>query len=96
MQVKIVEQFKSGPDICTSIREIAETLKAKIDESIIINYDISKPTGDKGRCANYSKAKKLLSWEPTINIEDGLEDLLGLIKSKRKKCLITLKLQSLF
>ena len=73
-----------GRDICTSIREIAETLKAKIDESIIINYDISKPTGDKGRCANYSKAKKLLSWEPTINIEDGLEDLLDWIKSKEK------------
>ena len=49
-----------------------------------MNFDLSKPTGDKGRCANYSKAKKLLNWEPKVAIENGIEKLLEFIKKEIK------------
>ena len=73
-----------GPNTCTSIKTIAEIITKKVDSRIDLNFDLSKPTGDKGRCANYSKAKKLLNWEPKVTIENGIEKLLGFIKKEIK------------
>jgi len=64
-----------GPDVCTSIRETAETIVEISGKDIDIKYDISKPEGDLGRCADYSKAKSILGWEPTVKLRDGLADL---------------------
>jgi GDP-D-mannose 3',5'-epimerase len=62
-----------GPNYCTSIKELASTLIDKIfKKQINIMYDISKPEGDIGRCADFSIANKFLNWEPKINIEVGL------------------------
>jgi GDP-D-mannose 3',5'-epimerase len=64
-----------GPDHCTSIRELVETLRDKVvNRDIPIHYDTTKPEGDIGRCANYSLAKKVLGWSPKISVEDGLRD----------------------
>lgn len=64
-----------GPDVCTSIREIAETVVDLSGKDIDIQYDISKPEGDIGRCADYSKAKRELGWEPRVNLKEGLTEL---------------------
>ena len=62
-----------GPSICTSIREIAETIVEISDKNIAIQYDTSKPEGDKARSADFSKANKILGWEPRIQLKDGLK-----------------------
>ncbi len=64
-----------GPDVCTSIREIAETIVDISAKPIEIGYDISKPEGDRGRCADYTKALSLLGWSPRIGLREGLTDL---------------------
>ena len=64
-----------GPSVCTSIKEIAETVVRISGKDINIVYDTSKPEGDKARAADYSKAKEVLGWEPKTNIEDGLRSL---------------------
>ncbi len=64
-----------GPDICTSIREIAETIVEISGKNIDIQYDTSKPEGDPGRCADYSKAQKVLGWQPRVDLRDGLARL---------------------
>jgi nucleoside-diphosphate-sugar epimerase len=64
-----------GPDVCTPIREIAEAIVDISGKDIEINYDESKPEGDRGRKADYSRARKLLGWEPRIATRDGLESL---------------------
>jgi GDP-D-mannose 3',5'-epimerase len=64
-----------GPDVCTSIREIAETVVDISGKDIDIEYDTSKPEGDRGRCADYSKARDVLGWEPSVSLRDGLEGL---------------------
>ena len=74
-----------GPDKCTTIREVAEKLVDIVNPSIKINYDLSKPTGDIGRCANYSKAVSELSWEPKVNLDDGLAELIDYVNIKIKK-----------
>jgi len=68
-----------GPDICTSIREIAETIVEISGKNIDIQYDTSKPEGDPGRCADYSKAQRELGWQPRVKLRDGLTRLYGWI-----------------
>jgi nucleoside-diphosphate-sugar epimerase len=63
-----------GPSVCTSIREIAETVVRISGKEIKIKYDNTKPEGDKARSADYSKAKQILGWEPTILFEDGIRE----------------------
>ncbi|MDO8281270.1 MAG: NAD-dependent epimerase/dehydratase family protein [Thermodesulfovibrionia bacterium] len=74
-----------GPDVCTSIKDIAETIVKISKKDIKILYDSAKPEGDKGRCANYDKAKKILGWEPSVDFEEGLRRLYNWIESKIEK-----------
>ena len=71
-----------GPDVCTSIREIAETVVDISGKDIDIEYDTSKPEGDRGRCADYSKARDVLGWEPSVSLRDGLEGLYKWIEER--------------
>jgi len=71
-----------GPGICTTIREIAEKAVEISGKSISIIFDTSKPEGDKGRCANYSKARNLLGWEPRVSLEAGLKKTYDWINQK--------------
>lgn len=64
-----------GPDVCTSIRDVAEHVVAISGKEIRVEYDLSAPEGDRGRCADYAKARALLGWSPRVALEDGLERL---------------------
>lgn len=71
-----------GPDRCTTIGEVARLIqqhpRIKIDEIV---FDTSKPTGDVGRFADASLAKRELNWTPTVSLKDGLYDLIDRILS---------------
>ena len=71
-----------GPDSCTSISEIAETVVKISGKSIDIVYDTTKPEGDKGRCADYAKARAILGWEPRVDLKTGLESLYAWIERR--------------
>lgn len=62
-----------GPSVCTSIKEIAETVVEISGKNIDVFYDTSKPEGDKARSADYSKAKAILGWEPKVLLIEGLK-----------------------
>ncbi len=64
-----------GPDVCTSVRELAETVVAVSGKSIEIRFDPTRPVGDRGRRADYSKARRLLGWEPRVGLREGIERL---------------------
>lgn len=64
-----------GPDVCTSIKEIAETIVRVSGKDLQIRFDASKPEGDRGRCANFSKAREILDWCPRVSLREGLEDV---------------------
>jgi GDP-D-mannose 3',5'-epimerase len=61
-----------GPDVCTSIKEIAETVVKISNKDITVVYDITKPEGDKARSADFSKATAILGWTPKTSLEEGL------------------------
>jgi nucleoside-diphosphate-sugar epimerase len=71
-----------GPSTCKSIKEIAETIVDISGKEIEIQYDISKPEGDRGRCADYSKARKILGWEPRVELRDGLSRLYEWVENR--------------
>lgn len=61
-----------GPSVCTSIKEIAETVVKISGKDITPFYDTTKPEGDKARSADFSKASEVLGWEPKVSLEEGL------------------------
>ena len=73
-QFGVVVTSQIEPDVCISIREIAETLVEISGKGINIEYDRSKPEGDRGRCADYSKARRILGWQPRVSLHEGLEE----------------------
>lgn len=77
-----VGHIQLGPNICTSIKEIAEKIVNISGKDIKIKYDLSKPEGDKARAADYSKAKNILGWEPKVTLDDGLSEMYKWIESK--------------
>lgn len=74
-----------GPSVCTSIKEIAETIVKISGKDIDIFYDTSKPEGDKARSADYSKAKEILGWYPKVNLTDGINKQYTWIKEQIEK-----------
>ena len=74
-----------GPSVCTSIREIAETVVKISGKDIDIVYDTMKPEGDKARSADYSKAKEILGWEPKVSLWDGLTEQYEWVKAQIEK-----------
>lgn len=73
-----------GPSNCTSIREIAEKIVKISGKDMQPFYDLSKPEGDKARCADYSKAKAVLGWEPIVSLDDGLRESYAWIEKQIK------------
>ena len=71
-----------GPDRCISIREIAETVVRLSGKPITARFDVSKPEGDMSRCADYSKARRVLGWEPRVTLEQGLQELLDWMRRR--------------
>jgi|TARA_B110000902_G_scaffold144532_1_gene166699 nucleoside-diphosphate-sugar epimerase len=71
-----------GPSICTSIKEIAETVVKISGKEIDVFFDKTKPEGDKARSADFTKAKTILGWEPRVNLREGLEHQFIWIKSQ--------------
>jgi GDP-D-mannose 3',5'-epimerase len=61
-----------GPDYSVSIREIAETIVSISMKDIDIQFDPTEREGDMDRVADWTKAKQILGWSPTTNIETGL------------------------
>jgi GDP-D-mannose 3',5'-epimerase len=71
-----------GPDVCTSIREVAETIVDVSGKEIEIVYDSSAPEGDRGRRADYSRAREILGWEPRVPLRAGLDQLYHWIEER--------------
>lgn len=74
-----------GTDYCTSIKELAETIVKISGKEIDIEYDRSKPEGDKGRCGDCKKAKRILGWSPKVSIEEGLVQMYEWVETRLGK-----------
>ena len=64
-----------GPGKAITIAEIAKMIVEISGKPIDIRFDVSKPEGDHSRCADYSKAERILGWRPLVEAKAGLESL---------------------
>jgi dTDP-glucose 4,6-dehydratase len=55
-----------------TILEFAERVRALLDPSIPIVFEPLPQDDPKQRCPDISKARRLLGWEPKVNLEQGL------------------------
>jgi len=79
-----VGPIQIGPDQCTAIGEAAQVIAELVGGGLGVKFDVTKPIGDRGRCADYSKATRYLDWRPSVRLEDGLESMLAWIRAKRR------------
>ena len=64
-----------GVDVCTPIRELAKLVVKASGKDIPIEFDLTKPEGDRGRRCDASKARRLLNWSPQKDLATGISEL---------------------
>jgi GDP-D-mannose 3', 5'-epimerase len=65
-----------GPDKATSIKDTAEIIKNLVNPNIPLIFDHTKPEGDHSRAADYSKARDILGWSPSVELNIGIEQVI--------------------
>jgi GDP-D-mannose 3',5'-epimerase len=61
-----------GSDRLVTIDELAQIIIRISGKNIIVNHDLSKPQGVRGRNADITLVRKEVGWEPKISLEEGL------------------------
>lgn len=84
-KTNLPEYMQIGPNYCTSIKELVETLIEISGKKINIHFDITKPEGDKGRYANFEKAKDSINWSPEVSLKEGLKRTYEWVKWNKLK-----------
>ncbi len=62
-----------GTDRMVSINELVDIVAKIAGKTIRKRYDPSKPQGVRGRNSDNTLLRKILKWEPSTRLEDGLE-----------------------
>lgn len=69
-----------GSGIGYSIREVVETILEATHAGPRIIWDTSKPTGEKRRVADISRARKELGFEPEVGLQQGIAETVNWYK----------------
>ncbi len=56
-----------------SIKHIAETIQQLMPNDVTIEYVPARPGDFEGKEASNDKIKRLLSWEPKVDFEEGMQ-----------------------
>jgi len=72
MESGYTQPINLGRDDMVSINELVETVAKVAGKRVTKRHDLSKPQGVRGRNSDNSLQRKLLGWEPTIGLEEGL------------------------
>lgn len=69
------ESFNIGTGQQTSVLDVAETMQSLVDPDPEIVHGAPRPGDIEHSCANISKAREALGYEPTVSLETGLRSL---------------------
>lgn len=82
MQSDIHEPINIGSDRSVSINKLVDIVSKIAKKTVKKRYDTSKPQGVRGRNSDNTKILKLLKWEPSIPLEEGLKQTYFWIKEQ--------------
>src|SRR5437867_670248 len=70
-----------GSERLVSVNELADLIIGISKKRIVKEHDLTAPQGVRGRNADISMARKVLDWEPKIELEEGLTNTYDWISS---------------
>ena len=76
------EAINLGSGVGTSIKDLVEVVISNLEEKPEIVWDTSKPTGDRKRILDITKARAI-GYEPTISIADGIKEVMDWYKENQ-------------
>jgi len=82
MEKGLGQAINLGSGKGVSIKEIVDIIINNLDKKPKVIWDTSKPSGDKKRVMDITKAKKL-GFEPSISIEDGAKETMEWYKKNK-------------
>ncbi|GAH79624.1 unnamed protein product, partial [marine sediment metagenome] len=66
------EPINIGTDRSIGVDELAFMVMDMADKNLTLVHDPSKPQGVRGRNADLTLIRRVLGWEPTTSLEDGM------------------------
>lgn len=66
------EPLNLGTDRLVTIGELVDLVCTAAGKNLIKRYDLGKPQGVRGRNSDNTRLQKVLRWEPSISLEQGL------------------------
>jgi UDP-glucuronate decarboxylase len=77
------EVINIGNDKETTILELAKLVKKLTNSSSEITFHPLPRDDPKRRCPDISKAKRILKWQPTVSLEDGIKKTIAWFEETR-------------
>ena len=66
--------YNLGSNEQVSINQLIDIIEEIASYKVKRNYQLDKPKGVRGRSSDNTNIKKLLGWEPSIQLKSGLEE----------------------
>ena len=82
MQSDYFKPLNLGQDRLITINELVDIVAKVANKKITKRHDLTKPQGVRGRNSDNTKLKEVLSWQPGISLEEGLEKTYNWIKEQ--------------
>ena len=73
MESSLSEPVNLGSDELVTINELIDAIERAAGVGLKRKYNLTAPTGLKGRGVDISKARKTLGWSPVVRLREGLE-----------------------
>ncbi len=85
MESNYSKPLNIGSDRLVTIDQLADIIVEISGKKITKEYDLSKPQGVRGRNADLTIVKKVLSWKPEVSLKEGLTQTYRWIEEQYKK-----------
>jgi UDP-glucuronate 4-epimerase len=78
------EVINLGGHEVISMNQLIAHLEKVIGKKAIIEYHEAHPADMRGNCADVTKARELLGWEPQVTLEEGIANLVAWYEQERE------------
>jgi GDP-L-fucose synthase len=79
------EAFNIAAEEEIKIKDLVAMIIRLSGKNLETEYDLSKPTGSPRRCADISKARSMLGYEPKVSLEEGIKRTMDWYRKKMEK-----------
>jgi len=82
IQSDFSDPLNIGTDRSIGVDELAYMVMDIAGKDLDIEHDLTKPQGVRGRNADLTLIRKVLGWEPIVELEEGMTNLYNWVESK--------------